>query len=292
MIPRQIAANIKNQYFYNLAKKAYDKATAKHFFLDKNKFDEYIEKYKTIEAKAHWDYSDDAQEKIAKERVQKLIAFNNHQIPQSVCEIGPGSGRLLKQFADLGCKQVYGIDIQQPNNPDSRINYFTDGVHEMNHVADNSIDFVYSIDCFEHIPNPVDGIKKCLQKLKPGGLFYLQIGANYFSPWGFHFYHIIKMPYPNILFPEEYLQEYAKAKNHTYPWTNRVPAHEYITCLENLPYDAQLQWLKYDYMWYFSRFLKKEVEVFKAKNRPNFEDYYIGEIYALIKKSETTEYLR
>ncbi|MHB8261600.1 MAG: class I SAM-dependent methyltransferase [Bacteroidia bacterium] len=206
--------------------------------------------------------------------------------------MGPGSGRLLKQFADMGCLQVYGVDIQQPNNPDPRVNYFTDGVHQMSHIADNSIDFIYSIDTFEHIPDPVAGIKKCIQKLKPGGIFYLQIGGNYFSPWGFHYYHILKVPYLNILFPQEYLVEYASAVNKLYPWTNRVPAHQYIECFEQLPHDAELLWLKYDYMWYFSRFIKNNIEVFKAKNTPCFEDYYIGEIYALIKKSATTEYLR
>lgn len=292
MTLRRAAADLKNRYFYKIAKRAYDRADSKLFFLDKNKFDEYVERYKSIEAKSHWDYSEEAQEKIARDRVQKLLSYNNNQIPKSVCEIGPGSGRLLKQFADLGSPKVYGVDIQQPNHPDPRINYDTGGVHFMNQIEDNSIDFMYSIDCFEHIPDPVAGLKKCIQKLKPGGKFYLQIGANYYSPWGFHYYHILRLPYPNILFPEEYLQEYASAKNKTYPWTNRTPAHSYLEYLEELQHDAQLLWLKYDYMWYFSRFIKKEVEVFKAKNRPRFEDYYIGEIYALISKSANTDYLR
>ncbi|MDF2447530.1 MAG: Methyltransferase type 11 [Bacteroidota bacterium] len=292
MTIRQIAAKYKNQYFYNSARRAFEKADAKHFFLDKNKFDEYVERYKIYTAASHWDYSPLGQEMIAKERIGRLLNYNNNKIPEYVCEIGPGSGLLLKQFANLGCKKIYGVDIQQPNNPDSRIEYVTDGVHEMSHIEDSSIDFMYSIDCFEHIPNPVAGLKKCLEKLKPGGIFYLQIGANYFSPWGFHYYHILKMPYPNILFPEEYLKEYAKARNISYPWTNRVPAHEYISFLEKLTPDTELLSLKYDYMWYFSRFIKKEIEVFKAKNIPNFEDYYIGEIYALIKKSETSEYMR
>ena len=289
---RALVADFKNQYFHHIAKKAYEKANAKHFFLDKNKFDEFVEKYKVIEAKAHWDYSEESQEKLAKERIEVLLSFNKNKIPDSVCEIGPGSGRLLKQFADIGCKKVFGVDIQQPNNPDSRINYVTDGVHQMNHIEDNSIDFMYSIDCFEHIPDPVAGIKKCIEKLKPGGKFYLQIGANYFSPWGFHYYHILKMPYPNVLFPEEYLNEYASSVNKKFPWTNRVPAHSYIECLEKLSSDSQLLWLKYDYMWYFSRFIKRNVAVFKAKNIPHFEDYYIGEIYALIEKSDSLDYLR
>ncbi|MHB8261601.1 MAG: hypothetical protein ACYDCN_04260 [Bacteroidia bacterium] len=90
MTPRQIAANYKNQYFYNRAKRAYAKADAKLFFLDKNKFDEFVEKYKTIEAKAHWDYSDEAQEKIAQERVQYLLSFNKNPHPLAFVKLVQG----------------------------------------------------------------------------------------------------------------------------------------------------------------------------------------------------------
>ena len=290
---RKFAGNLKNTFFYKRALNKYKKSSAKSYYLDDKLFDNFVKNYETTEAKAHWDYSDDTQIKLANERYKKLIAENGNQIPETVCEIGPGSGRLLEQFIKNGSKTVFGVDIQQPGDfLDKRIKYYTKGVHQMDEVLDNSVDFMYSIDAFEHIPNPVEGLKNCLKKLKPGGTFYLQVGPTYYSPWGFHFYHILKIPYIHILFSEKILMDYAKKVNKTYPWTNKVPASEYMLFFNNLPADIQLLNLRYDYMWYTSKIISKFPHVFKAKPGVQFDDYFIGAIYVKIKKWGADSYLK
>jgi SAM-dependent methyltransferase len=289
---RAIAGHIKHKLFYNYAHLRYNLASKQRYFLNEKDFETFVNKYKNVEAKAMWDYSDEGQEALAKERFKMLIAQNNGVVPQSVCEIGPGSGMLLKQFLDAGSTTVLGVDIQKPNNLDPRITYHMGGVHELDNLPDNSIDFMYSIDAFEHIPNPTEGINNCLNKLKPGAKFYLQVGPTYYSPWGFHFYHILKIPYIHVLFPEEYLEAYAKKHNHQFPWTNRVPASAYMHYFNNLPAHTQLLSLRYDYIWFCTRLLARYADVFKAKQGVAFDDYFIGAIFTVLKKSSTTEYLR
>lgn len=285
-------AYLKNKLFYNYALTRFRGASTLRYFLNETDFDRFINKYKHVEASANWDYSDAGQELIAKDRIKMLLNYTNNVVPATVCEIGPGSGMLLKQFADAGSTNVLGIDIQQPHNLDARMQYHLGGVHAIDSIANNSVDFMYSIDAFEHIPNPTEGIANCLTKLKPGATFYLQIGPTYYSPWGFHFYHILRIPYIHILFPEAYLEAYAQQENKQFPWTNRVPASTYLTYLNNLPADVQLVSLRYDYMWFFTRLLAKYADVFKAKQGVKFDDYFVGAIFAVLKKSETSEYLR
>jgi ubiquinone/menaquinone biosynthesis C-methylase UbiE len=40
-------------------------------------------------------------------------------------------------------------------------------------MKDNSMDFGYSLGVLHHIPNPVQGLQKCVEKLKPGAPFLL-----------------------------------------------------------------------------------------------------------------------
>lgn len=289
---RTKAAYIKNKLFYNYAQLCFKTSSIQRYFLSKTDFEKFVAKYKNVEASANWDYSDAGQETLAQERIKLLLAHNDNKIPATVCEIGPGSGMLLKQFLNSGSKNVLGVDIQKPANLDERITYHLGGVHELDALPDNSVDFMYSIDAFEHIPNPIEGINTCLQKLKPGGKFYLQIGPTYYSPWGFHFYHILRVPYIHILFPEEYLETYAKQQNKQFPWTNRVPASTYMQYFNHLPANVQLLSLTYDYMWFFTRMLGKYADVFKAKKGVQFDDYFIGAIFSVLQKSSTEEYLR
>lgn len=289
---RRFAGYLKNKTFYNLAYLLYCIASRRRVYLDETKFNSLLKKYEKFKPWSHYDYSDKEQTDVANKRLELLIKENNGVMPKSVCEIGPGSGRLLQAFANAGCDKVIGVDIQNPAIPDERIKYSTKGVHEMNDIEDNSIDMIYSFDAFEHIPDPINGFKNCLKKLKPGGRLYVQIGPTYYSPWGYHYYIALNMPYVNVLFSEETLKKYVENKGIKIAWTNRVAASNYIKYFQNLHTDYNLEFLKYDFAWYNSSMIIKYPDIFKSKQDATFDDFFIGAIEVKIQKSNTSDYLR
>ncbi len=72
--------------------------------------------------------------------------------------------------ADIGCgrrsinKDVIRVDIDAKKNPD----VVASG--EDLPFKDNELDFVYGIHAFEHLKDPVQGLKEWLRVVKPGGI--------------------------------------------------------------------------------------------------------------------------
>jgi len=96
-------------------------------------------------------------------------------------DLGCGSGRWAKyvapQVAELHCidPSKEALDVARMNLA-GRTNCFFHlaGVDQIP-FADNSMDFGYSLGVLHHVPNTAQGIKSCVDKLKPGAplLLYL-----------------------------------------------------------------------------------------------------------------------
>ncbi len=281
---KQKLSNKKWALKYEYARYRYNNAVPFRYYLDENDFKKIANKYKHIEAKNAVDYSNDGQKLIAEQRCNFLQQITKRNKFESVCEIGIGSGNVLKGFLELGVPNVYGVDIENRTKElDSRINFSLKGVHNMSHLADNSIDLLYSFDAFEHIPNIETAFDECFRILKPGSIMYIKPCSPYLSPWAAHFYHILRIPYAEVLFSDETLTEYAKSVNKEIPFINRVPATRYFDYLKKLPSNAKLMSLNYDFDWYGTDLIIKYPEVFKAKQE-SFFDFFVSNIYIIIKK--------
>ena len=76
----------------------------------------------------------------------------------------------------------------------------------------NSFDFVFSYDGFEHFAEPEMVLQEAIRVVKRGGYIYLSFGDLYMSPHGLHIYDTIPVPYVHYLFSKELLKDFVKAK--------------------------------------------------------------------------------
>jgi SAM-dependent methyltransferase len=65
---------------------------------------------------------------------------------------------------------------------------------------DGSFDFVFSLNAFEHIPDPRRALQEISRVLKPGGHAFLQFNGLYFSDDGHHLYGLTDIPWIHLLY--------------------------------------------------------------------------------------------
>jgi SAM-dependent methyltransferase len=65
---------------------------------------------------------------------------------------------------------------------------------------DGSFDFVFSLNAFEHIPDPWRALQEISRVLKPGGHAFLQFNGLYFSDDGHHLYGLTEIPWIHLLY--------------------------------------------------------------------------------------------
>lgn len=69
--------------------------------------------------------------------------------------------------------------------------------------ANDIFDFVFSLNAFEHIPNPLNAIEEVSRVLKPGGIFYASFDPVWTADSGSHFIHFTKEPWLHLLLNDE-----------------------------------------------------------------------------------------
>lgn len=77
---------------------------------------------------------------------------------------------------------------------------------------DESFDFVFSYDAFEHFADPELVLQEAIRVVKREGYIYLVFGPLYMSPMGLHAYRSITVPYCQFLFPKELLKDFVNAR--------------------------------------------------------------------------------
>jgi ubiquinone/menaquinone biosynthesis C-methylase UbiE len=96
-------------------------------------------------------------------------------------DLGCGSGRWAKFVADkvglLHCidPSEAALQVAKKNLADkSNCQFYLASVDNLP-LSDNSMDFGYALGVLHHIPDPLDGIKSCVRKLKPGAPFLVYL---------------------------------------------------------------------------------------------------------------------
>jgi ubiquinone/menaquinone biosynthesis C-methylase UbiE len=65
---------------------------------------------------------------------------------------------------------------------------------------DRLFDFAFSLNAFEHIPNPSRALQEISRVLKPGGYIFLQFSPLYFSDVGHHLFVLTDTPWVHLLY--------------------------------------------------------------------------------------------
>lgn len=102
---------------------------------------------------------------------------------------------------------------------------------------DESFDFVFSYDAFEHFAEPERVLQEAIRVVKTGGYIHLVFEPLYMSPMGLHAYRSITVPYCQFLFPKEMLQDFANVRG-----------------LGQIPFDQLNEWSLEDYRKLWNRY--------------------------------------
>src|SRR5207245_2699218 len=102
---------------------------------------------------------------------------------------GGGEGRHLGLAAELGARDVIGIDLGEAVEAAARNTEGLDAVHVVQGdltrppVRPGTVDLVYSIGVLHHLPRPADGFRALARLLVPGGMFVAWCYAREGNGW-------------------------------------------------------------------------------------------------------------
>lgn len=152
---------------------------------------------------------------------------------------------------------------------------------------DESFDFVFSYDAFEHFAEPELVLQEAIRAAKRGGYIYLVFGPLYMSPMGLHAYRSITVPYCQFLFPKELLQDFADAKRLTpidFAQVNGWTLEDYRKLWNRYPHRLErLRYYEIPKVSYLDLIMKYP-SCFKSKTK-NFDNLIVSFIEVLFKKT-------
>ncbi|MGR3303177.1 MAG: class I SAM-dependent methyltransferase [Candidatus Scalindua sp.] len=157
-----------------------------------------------------------------------------------------------------------------------------------------SFDFVFSYDAFEHFEEPELVLQEAIRVVKKGGYIYLSFGPLYMSSDGLHLYNIIPVPYCQFLFSKELLKDFVKSKglkpllferDHIVSETqiNGWSLDDYRSLWCN--YSHKLKKIKYHEKFDLSHLdlIQKYPSCFKSKTK-FFDNFIISQMEVLFKR--------
>jgi len=104
-----------------------------------------------------------------------------------IFDLGYGSGNWLLALSEMGYRNLYGYDIAANRFNASRFSAagiaVSSGVFVNNDYPAASFDCIRMEHVFEHLPNPVEVLDKCINMLKPGGFLVMSFPCK--DSWSF-----------------------------------------------------------------------------------------------------------
>lgn len=239
-------------------------------------------------------YDFESNMKRAKERVaflsDKLNGYNKQLKNSDVLELGCGDGLICALMNDQGARSV-AIDIDNSLfdkfASDRGVVYKTMDASNLE-FKDSTFDIIFTHNGFEHFSDPAAVYKECRRVLRPGGIMYFQFNPLYYSPFGYHAYKSIPVPYLHILFSKQDIVNFAhdnkRPEVNTDPLFLNKKTAEYFRNLftgkipgfENLHYSEEKN-------NYFVDLIRKYPSCFR-KEKVTFDDFNTSGIRLWVKR--------
>jgi 2-polyprenyl-3-methyl-5-hydroxy-6-metoxy-1,4-benzoquinol methylase len=123
-----------------------------------------------------------------------------------VLDFGCGSGADAKEMAQLGAKQVIGLDISEKWLSLAREQAVNAGVADQCEFVTRvtkPVEVIVSLDSFEHFADPQAVLQTMYSLLEPGGRVFISFGPTWYHPLGGHLFSIF--PWSHIVLKEKAL---------------------------------------------------------------------------------------
>jgi len=135
-------------------------------------------------------------------KIMKMIKKDNLKYKKFL-ELGCNDGMVCYYLNSMG-KKAIGIDLNDKYF-DKRALKEEGTLIKMDAsnliFEDESFDFVFTFDCFEHFPKPNKVLEESIRVVKKGGYIYIVFSLPFTSPYGMHAIKSITVPYCQYLFP-------------------------------------------------------------------------------------------
>lgn len=209
-----------------------------------------------------------------------------------------------KKFLELGCndgmvcyylnsmgKKAIGIDINDKYF-DKRALKEEGTLIKMDasnlRFEDESFDFVFTFDCFEHFPKPNKVLEESVRVVRKGGYIYIAFSLPFTSPYGMHAIKSITVPYCQYLFPIDLMRRFSHTLKGMRPLPEDLSLNEWSTedfrSLWKKHLD-KLRIMKYNENYDIShiKLISQYPSCFKSKTT-NFDNLIVSSIEVLFKK--------
>jgi len=161
----------------------------------------------------------------------------------------------INDILEIGCWDgMVSAGLQKSGKTTTAVDYCSEGFHRnakeigvkllqmdamQMQLPNDTFDFIFSIDAFEHFANPDKVFLEINRLLRKNGLLYLSFGPIFQSPFGLHADHSVSVPYCQILFERKTMEDFIVNNNltpidfgQTNSWTLKMYKTLFKSCLE------------------------------------------------------------
>lgn len=228
-----------------------------------------------------------------KSRAKQILRLPGVKKCESFLELGCWDGMVSYVINSYG-KNATAIDIKSEGFDERAVNK---GVKLIQMDAadmkfeNESFDFIFSYDTFEHFSDPEKVLKEVIRILKKGGYLYLLFEPLYMSPFGEHAYRSITVPYCQFLFDKKIINDFTQNHNLEQIDFNHVngwPLEQYRNLWKK--YESSLEIIKYSekYDLRYLNLIREYPSCFKSKT-DYFDNLIVSSIEILFKKKKIIE---
>ncbi|MFN2135390.1 MAG: methyltransferase domain-containing protein [Candidatus Promineifilaceae bacterium] len=274
------------------ARQVFDAAPNRPEWLTRNDLERLQATYPLLKQSYRYDRASMARR--ARERVQELISLSTQEpaAMRRFLELGSSDGSVCYLLRQMG-KEAVGVDyrIDRVNEQALAAGTMLAGMDAGQlGFADESFDYVFSYNSFEHFREPDVVLGEALRVVRPGGNVFLSFGPLWLSPRGAHQYKSITVPYCECLFPSTMLEAFAADKGLRFVDFGEMNQWSLTQYRDLWPRYAEALKVVVNYETFNADhvdLIEQYPSCFKSKT-PHFEDLIVSNIDILFEKTRHT----
>jgi ubiquinone/menaquinone biosynthesis C-methylase UbiE len=124
-----------------------------------------------------------------------------------VLDFGCGTGQQVVALAELGAREVVGLDVNARWLEVAGELAAKRGVNNVRFVGSitelgEPFDLIITQNSMEHFADPDEALLQMTRVLADGGTIHITFSPLWYTPYGAHMQHITSIPWVHLLFPE------------------------------------------------------------------------------------------